>query len=261
MSNVTTVGSPLRIERLDGDAIWQARLGGSRGNILDASAIGALGRMFDEAARAPDLKAICLCGEGAHFSFGASVQEHLPGQVETMLPAFHAMFRTLFDCGVFVHASVRGCCLGGALELVTACHRIAASHDATLGQPEIALGVFAPVASLLLAERIGRPHAESMCLTGRLVAAEEARSIGLVDDVVDDPEAAALAFVREHLLPKSASSLRLANRALRFGLRRRLDEELNALERLYLKELMATSDAQEGLRAFLEKRPAAWSNR
>jgi cyclohexa-1,5-dienecarbonyl-CoA hydratase len=251
----------VHVERLDGGAVWRVRIGGTRGNVLDASAIGALGRLFDEASHAAELKAVCLAGEGEHFSFGASVPEHLPGRVEMMLPAFHAMFRALFDCGVFVHAAVRGRCLGGGLELASACHRVAASPDAVLGQPEIVLGVFAPVAAILLEGRVGRASAEQLCLSGRTVDAKEALALGLVDALADDPEAEALAFVREHLAPRSASSLRFANRALRLGLRRRLDDDLGRLEALYLNDLMKTADAEEGLRAFLEKRAPSWSHR
>ena len=257
--SATTPGV-VRVEPLSDGAIWRVRIGGTRGNVLDAKAIAELTRLFEDAGREPALKAICLSGEGDHFSFGASVPEHLPGQVETMIPSFHRMFRALFDCAVFVHAAVRGRCLGGGLELASAAHRITAAPDAYLGQPEILLGVFAPAGSLLLRERTGRRHAEDLCLTGRTVDAKEALAIGLVDEIADDPEEAALAWVRSHLLPRSASSLRFANRAVRLSLRQRLDDELSALESLYLEGLMSTADAAEGLRAFLEKRAPVWRN-
>jgi cyclohexa-1,5-dienecarbonyl-CoA hydratase len=167
----------------------------------------------------------------------------------------------MVDCAVPLLAAVRGQCLGGGLELVTACHRVFAARDARLGQPEIVLGVFAPFASVALAERVGRRHAEDLCLTGRNVTSEEALAIGLVDELCDgDPAERALAYARQHLLPRSASSLRFAVRAARHGLRARLAAELPAVERLYLDELMASADAVEGLTAFLEKRPPAWKD-
>jgi len=107
---------------------------------------------------------------------------------------------------------------------------------------------------------VGRGHAEDLCLSGRSVDAVEAMAMGLVDACEVDPMAAALAWARRHLLPRSASSLRLAVRALRQGVRRRLDEELRDVERLYLEELMKTRDAEEGVRAFLEKRPPRWDD-
>lgn len=252
--------APVTIERLDDDAIWQVRFGAGKGNVLDTALMEALTSAFHVAAAARHVKAICLEGEGAHFSFGASVQEHLPETVAGMLRRFDALAMALLDCAVPVLAVVRGRCLGGGLELATLCHRVFASRDAMLGQPEIVLGVFAPIASTVLRDRVGRPHAEDLCLSGRTVDAQEALAMGLVDELADDPSEAALAWARLHLLPKSASSLRYAVRALREGLRTRLLAELPTLERLYLDGLMTTADATEGLRAFVEKRSASWQN-
>jgi cyclohexa-1,5-dienecarbonyl-CoA hydratase len=250
---------PLTVERLDDGAIWRVAIGGSKGNILDAGVMDALAALFRDAAATPHLKAICLEGQGPHFSFGASVQEHLPPHVGPMLSRFHGALVTMVDSAVPVLAAVRGQCLGGGLELVSLCHRVFAAQDAQLGQPEIVLGVFAPVASVVLADRVGRGAADDLCLSGRSVTAGEALAMGLVDQVVDgDAVEAALAWARTHLLPKSASSLRYAVRASRARLRASLATELPAIERLYLDGLMSTADALEGLTAFVERRPAVW---
>jgi cyclohexa-1,5-dienecarbonyl-CoA hydratase len=256
-----TADAPLTIERLDGGQLWEVELGGAKGNILDAELVGALTELFREAARRPRPKAICLRGRGPHFSFGASVREHLPGEVSTMLPRFHGLFRAMAESAVVCLAAVRGQCLGGGLELASFCQRVFASPEAKLGQPEIALGVFAPLASLLLAERVGRANAEDLCLTGLIIGSDEALRIGLVDVVVEDPVGAARAYFRESLRSKSARSLELAVRALRSRIDALLGRDLDELEHLYLDELMATDDAQEGLRAFLEKREPVWRNR
>lgn len=255
--SITT--SPVSVQRLDGDVLWRVAIGGSKGNVLDASVMEALSGVFRDAAATPGLKAICLEGQGRHFSFGASVPEHLPPRVGPMLASFHGMLLALLDSAVPVLAAVRGQCLGGGLELVSLCHRVFAARDAALGQPEIVLGVFAPVASIVLPERVGRGAADDLCLSGRTVSAGEALSMRLVDEVVEgDPADAALAWARTHLVPKSASSLRFAVRASRAALRDRLDVELPALERLYLDGLMRTSDALEGLNAFVERRAPVW---
>ena len=162
---------PLAVEPLDGGAIWRVALGGSKGNVLDAAAMDALAALFREVAAAPHLKAIVLEGQGPHFSFGASVQEHLPPHVGPMLARFHGALLAMLDSAVPVLAAVRGQCLGGGLELVSLCHRVFAARDAKLGQPEIVLGVFAPVASIVLAERAGRGASDDLCLSGRSVAA------------------------------------------------------------------------------------------
>ena len=252
---------PLAVERLEGGAYWDVELCGSKGNVLDSALIDSLIAIFEEATSAPEVKAVCLRGRGKDFSFGASVREHLPDEVGGMLRRFHRLFRAMDASGVPTLAAVRGQCLGGGLELVSFCHRIFAAPDAKLGQPEIVLGVFAPVASLVLPGRIGRANAADLCLTGRIVDASEAKEMGLVDVVTEKPEDAALEYARKHLLPRSASSLRYAVRALRLPVSRRLEEELARLERLYLEELMGTEDAVEGTQAFLEKRPPEWRNR
>lgn len=253
--------SPVTVERLDGDAIWRVAIGGSKGNVLDAAVIDALDEVFRRAGDASHLKAVCLEGQGPHFSFGASVQEHLPPHAGPMLARFHGMLLAMLDCAVPVLAAVRGQCLGGGLEVVLLCHRVFASRDARLGQPEIVLGVFAPVASLVLPERVGRGAGDDLLLSGRSVAADEALLLRLVDEVTDeDPAAAALAWARTHLLSKSAASLRYAVRGSRAALRARLAAELPAMERLYLDGLMSTADAVEGLTAFVERRPAVWRN-
>jgi cyclohexa-1,5-dienecarbonyl-CoA hydratase len=250
---------PLTVVRLDEGALWRVTIGGSKGNVLDAAVMEALTGLFRSAAASPHLKAICLEGQGAHFSFGASVPEHLPPLVGAMLPRFHGVLLAMLDSAVPVLAAVRGQCLGGGLELVSLCHQVFATRDARLGQPEILLGVFAPIASLVLADRVGRGAAEDLCLSGRSVTADEALAVRLVDQVVDgDPAAAAIEWARAYLVPKSASSLRYAVRASRAALRARLAAELPAIERLYLDGLMSTADAVEGLSAFVERRPAVW---
>ena len=252
--------SDVRVETLEDGALWRVCLATPKANILDTTKIELLASLFERAAGERHLKAVLIDADGPHFSFGASVEEHLPGKFETLIPKFHALLGRMLDTSVVTLAAVRGQCLGGGLELASFCHRVFAAPGAQLGQPEIVLGVFAPVASVLLAERIGRGRAEDLCLSGRSLGAAEALRIGLVDELAEDPTAAARAYAREHLLPRSASSLRLAARALREGFARRFRAELMRVESLYVNELMATRDAEEGLRAFLDKRAPDWSD-
>lgn len=259
--NPTPAGqNPLRIERDDGDQIWRLRLDRPKGNVIDGPMTKALTQAFVQARNTPSLKAIVLCATGPNFSFGASVAEHAPQLVAGMLGTFHELFHRLAACEVPVLAAVRGHCLGGGLEVVSFCHRVFGAPDGKLGQPEIVLGVFAPVASLLLPHRIGRAAAEDLCLTGRTIGADEALRLGLVDQLADDPEAAAMAYAREHLLKHSASSLRHAVRAVRGAFTAEFFARLAKLESDYLADLMSTADAVEGIEAFLQKRPPQWRN-
>jgi cyclohexa-1,5-dienecarbonyl-CoA hydratase len=250
---------PLRITEPE-PGLWHVRLAAPDGNVLDRDMIRALADVFTQARGARDLKAVCLAGEGPNFSYGASVAEHRAPLVAAMLDGFHTLFRIIADASVVTLAAVRGQCLGGGLELAAFCHRVFAAPNARLGQPEIKLGVFAPIASLILSERVGRSAAEDVCLSGRALTAQQAAHIRLVDEVCDDPLEAATAYARAHLLAHSAASLRFAVRAARLRFHARLIGELGELERLYLAELMATHDANEGIAAFLDKRRPVWRN-
>jgi cyclohexa-1,5-dienecarbonyl-CoA hydratase len=251
---------PVTVTPIADGALWHVKLATPKANILDAAKVETLTSVFRHAASEKGLKVVLLDSEGPHFSFGASVEEHLPGEVEAMIPRFHHLFDVMLDASVTTLAAVRGQCLGGGLELVSFCNRVFSAPGAHLGQPEIQLGVFAPVASVFLAERLGRCRAEDLCLSGRSVDAAEALRIGLVDEIAEDPSGAALGYAREHLLPRSAVALRLALQALRGGFADRYRAAIERVERLYLEDLMTTRDAQEGLRAFLEKRAPSWSN-
>ena len=107
------------------------------------------------ATRRP-LRAALIDGEGPHFSFGASVEEHLPAQCAVMLRGLHGLLVAMLEWPRPILVAVRGQCLGGGLELALAGSLIFASRDAQLGQPEIKLGVFAPAASCLLPFRVNR---------------------------------------------------------------------------------------------------------
>lgn len=253
--------SPLKIWIEQAGGLLRLRLSRPKANIVDAAMIAALRSALEEHRSSPRLRAALLDAEGPHFSFGASVQEHMPETFEGMLRGLHGLLREMLEFPVPVLVAVRGQCLGGGLELAVAGSRIFAAPGTTMGQPEMKLAVFPPAASCLLPERIGQSRSEELLFSGRSVGAEEALRIGLVDAVAEDPEAAAIAYYEEALAPLSASSLRLAVRAVRRDFLERVTGKLDVVERLYIEELMDTRDALEGLTAFLEKRPPVWEDR
>ena len=157
--------------------------------------------------------------------------------------------------------AVRAQCLGGGFEIALAGGPIFAAPDAAFGQPEIKLGVFAPAASCLLPWRVSQAAAEDLLWSGRSITGTQALAIGLVQQLADDPEAAALAYFDEHLAGKSAAALACAVAAVRAPRVRELRERLREVEALYLSGLMKTHDANEGLAAFLAKRPPVWEHR
>jgi cyclohexa-1,5-dienecarbonyl-CoA hydratase len=253
--------SPLNVSVERGGSLCHLRLNRPKANIIDGEMIAALHAAIEAHGEDPDLKAFLVSAEGPNFSFGASVQEHLPDQCAGMLAALHGLLLRMVECETPILAAVQGQCLGGGFELAMACGLIFATPDARFGQPEIKLGLIAPAASCLLPELVGPVHAGDILLSGRSLDAEEARRIGVVFVVADDPLAAALSYADEHFMDKSAAALRVATRAARSGLARRVRNRLAEVEATYLNDLMSTHDAVEGLNAFIEKRPAQWENR
>ena len=151
--------TPLHVELEKDGALLRLRLSRPKANIVDAAMIAALRSALDGHLSGTRLRAVLLEAEGPHFSFGASVEEHLPGSCAAMLRELHALILQLVASPVPVLVAVRGQCLGGGLEVAAAGHLIFAAPGATLGQPEIKLAVFAPAASCLLPERIGLSRA------------------------------------------------------------------------------------------------------
>ncbi|MDP6172884.1 MAG: cyclohexa-1,5-dienecarbonyl-CoA hydratase, partial [Rhodospirillales bacterium] len=247
---------PLKVW-LDRDGqLLRLRLARPKANIVDAEMIGALEAALRDHARNAGLAAVVLDHAGPHFSFGASVQEHLPGQAAEMLTAIHRLIRAMLSYPQPILVVASGQCLGGGLEVATAGSLIFAGSDAAFGQPEIKVGVFAPAASCILPARIGQARAEDLLLSGRSIGAEQAMDWGLVAEIAEDPEAAALAYFDQHLASHSATVLRHATQAAREDFAARVGVRLEAMEKIYLDGLMNTHDAIEGLQAFIDKRPA-----
>lgn len=259
MAEPTT--AKLRSEVLEDGAVLRLVLDAGKGNIIDSALCQELTEAARTAAASPRLAAIVLDHEGPHFSYGASVPEHAADKVQGMLRALHGAARALLELDVPLIACVRGACLGGGLELAILADRLFATPDAKLGQPELSLGVFAPIGSALLPRIVGARQAADLLLTGRTLSGTEAHALGLVHELTEDPGAAGLAWVRAHLVPKSAASLRLATRAARRVWLGPFLDDLAALEELYLGELCATHDGPEGVLAFLEKRTPRWEHR
>jgi len=260
MSSSDVAEAPVRYSLDEHGGLLRCTLDAAPGNILDRRMLRALSDVLNTHGRTPTVRAILFESAGRHFSYGASVAEHQPEQAADLLREFHGLFRLLIELARPTLAAVRGRCLGAGLELAAFCNFTFAAPDVEMGQPEICLGVIAPVASLILPYRVGQAMADDLCLTGRALGAAEAHACGLVRSVTDDPSAAALALYREHLAPRSGAALPFAVRAARDGFHRAFLERIEAVERLYLDELMATADAVEGITSFLAKRPPRWTH-
>lgn len=230
-------------------------------NILSRAMLGELRAALARVTEDATLRVVLLTAAGAHFSAGADVREHLPPEDRALIPDFLDTVQALDACAVPVIAAVRGKCLGAGFELVQAADLVVAAENASFGQPEIQLGVIPPAACVLLPRKVPPAIARWVVFSGDALTAREAERAGLVIRVVPDGELdEAAAAVAGRIGRHSGAALRLAKRALRDG----VDASAAALRRagdLYVGELMATADAVEGLRAFVEKRQPAWSDR
>ena len=196
------------------------------------------------------------------FSAGVAVEDHVQETIFQMLDAFHSIFRSLEQIAKPAIALIDGAALGGGCELVAACDIVIASDRSRFGQPEIKLGVFPPVAAVLLPLVIGEKRARELILTGEIIDAVEAGRLGLCNHIVPgahlEPK---LNEVLAKLRELSGTSLSYARQSLDLGRGRSIEDALSEQENIYLHELMKTQDANEGVKAFMEKRKANWRHR
>jgi cyclohexa-1,5-dienecarbonyl-CoA hydratase len=200
-------------------------------------------------------------GEKA-FSAGVAVEDHSAPRATAMLEGFHGAIRTLWDLAPVTLAVVRGHCLGGGMELATACDLLLAADDSRFGQPEIDLGCYPPLAAAAYPRLIGEKRTFELLLTGRVVDCAEAEALGLVSWSVPAAELESrLSEVTAQLLAKSAPVARALKAAIVAGRGSSFPVALAESERLYLDELIHTEDMTEGIEAFLAKRRPVWKHR
>lgn len=231
-------------------------------NILNIEMMDEINEVLKGWVEKRDLKVVLFQAEGKCFSAGVDVGEHMGDLVSKMIDSFHGMFRLMDRLGAVTVSSVYGSCLGGGCELAIFCDLVIAEDSAKFGQPEIQVGVFPPIAAQILPRIIGRKAAMDLILSGRIISAEKALGMGLVNKVVKKGELVTETekFIRQYL-PLSAEVLRVTKKAVNAGLMDDLEPSLRTIEDIYLNELMRTTDAHEGLKAFLEKRSPEWKNR
>lgn len=252
------------VEPLEGGTVVLLTLNRPKGNILSMEMMAALRAALHNAAANTHLKLAIMRGAGGQFCYGASVEEHRKEQAPAMLTAFHALLQDVVEFPVPVAAMVEGRCLGGGFELALAGHFMFATADAQFGCPEIRLGVFPPALAALGPCRLGAALAEELTITGATVGVERLAQSGAITARLR-PGAEALedvmAFYGERLAGLSAFSLRQATRAARLGAGLpQAMQRLSELEALYQKELLTSHDGNEGIAAFVEKRPPLWED-
>jgi cyclohexa-1,5-dienecarbonyl-CoA hydratase len=230
-------------------------------NVLHIPMLREIESILSSMAQNEAVRVLVLQAQGKLFSAGVDVADHTAEKVGEMIPLVDRVCSRLAGFPVPTIARVHGHALGGGCELVLCCDMAVMAEGASLGQPEIQLAAVAPVAALRLPYLIGYRAAADMLFSGRRFTASEALRVGLVNAVVAADELDG--WVREKaqsLSLLSRAALVLAKRALSLGFSE-WTRAMPEMERLYLEDLMNTSDAHEGLQAFMEKRSPQWQHK
>jgi len=211
------------------------------------------------------VRALILTGAGKAFAAGADIarMSEMPvTAAKAFADAGHAVGNALESAPFATIAAVNGFALGGGCELAMACDLIYASDAAKLGQPEVNLGVIPGFGGTQrLARRVGIARARELCFTGDTIGAEEALRIGLVNAVLPADELLPrVQEVARKIASKGPLAIAQCKRVIRAGEDLPL-ERANELEAQAFALLFGTHDQREGMKAFLEKRPAKFEGR
>jgi enoyl-CoA hydratase len=223
-------------------------------NALNLAVVRALHDVLDRLEVDPELRAVVITGAGGHFMAGADIAElRERGAAEALASINGSLFRRMEELPVPLIAAVRGYALGGGCELALACDLRVAGRSARFGQPEVGLGILPGAgATYRLPGLVGLGRAKDMIFTGRIVDAEEAARIGLVDRLTEDD--AVLEFALDlagGIASQGAQAVRLAKLAL--SAQRLGHGTGQVVERVAQAVLFDSEDKRRRMTAFLER--------
>jgi cyclohexa-1,5-dienecarbonyl-CoA hydratase len=231
-------------------------------NILTIAMMEQINEALEGFLEDDSLKVVIFDHNGKAFSAGVDVGDHIGDKAPKMIKEFHGIFRKLNKIKCPTIAGVKGAALGGGCEIAIFCDIVLTSDKAKFGQPEIKVGVFPPLAVLAFPQIIGNKKAFELIMLGEIIDADEAYRLGISNQVfpLESYEQEFAKFI-ESLNDISTIILQYTKKAYKKALGIDFESQLDEIEEFYLKELMSTHDANEGLQAFLEKRSPNWQNR
>ena len=233
-------------------------------NVLTADMMKEMARAIQSLSEEPTVRVILLeaAPQCMAFSAGIAVEDFRPEHAFQTIEAMQSVFDSFLEISKPVVTVVNGPAIGGGCELAALGDILVATPKARFAQPEVRLGVYPALASVILLHVIGHKRALEMILTGEPLSAEDAQRLGLVSRVVPEEKLQEeVGAVLAKITDQSAPVLQMAKRVLYETIGLPLAGALKKSVNIYLNQLMDLDDAQEGLRAAVEKRKPVWKNR
>ncbi|MGH8640168.1 MAG: enoyl-CoA hydratase [Burkholderiales bacterium] len=232
-------------------------------NALNLEVRKLLSRYLTELSEDSTTRAVVITGNEKSFAAGADIKEMADlGTIEALQRGIHRLWQAIGSCRKPVIAAVSGYALGGGCELAMTCDIIVAGESASFGQPEVKIGILpGGGGTQRLTRAVGKYKAMKYVLTGELFSAREALDMGLVSEVVPDPEVEGRAIdLARQIAALPPLAVQLAKEAVLAGMDAPLTSAL-ALEAKSLQILFSSHDQKEGMRAFIEKRKPKFEGR
>jgi enoyl-CoA hydratase len=232
-------------------------------NALNLEVRKLLSRYLTELSEDSTTRAVVITGNEKAFAAGADIKEMADlGTIEALQRGIHRLWQAIGSCRKPVIAAVSGYALGGGCELAMTCDIIVAGESASFGQPEVKIGILpGGGGTQRLTRAVGKYKAMKYVLTGELFSAREALDMGLVSEVVPDPEVEGRAIdLARQIAALPPLAVQLAKEAVIAGMDAPLTSAL-ALEAKSLQILFSSHDQKEGMRAFIEKRKPKFEGR
>jgi cyclohexa-1,5-dienecarbonyl-CoA hydratase len=231
-------------------------------NMLNERMLAELAAGIDSLEGRGDVKLIILDSAAQSFCGGIELGEYTPRRAFQVLDAFQRAFTAMLDTAKPLLVAVNGPAFGGGSELAALGDLVIATPRAKFAQPEIKLGVFPPLGAAILPFIVGPKRALELVLTGEVISAEGARSLGLVNRVVsEDKLEATVKEMSAQVTAHSGPVLTMAKKAILGSMGLSLRDGVRQSMAVFLNELSSLEDSSEGLRAIAEKRSPKWKNK
>ncbi len=231
-------------------------------NVLTVPLMVEIAESIESLDNRSDIKCILLDSSQKTFSAGISLEDSRPDRIFQTLEAFNRVFHAIGEVSKPLIVVVNGPAIGAGSELVAFGDLVIATSNARFAQPEVKMGVFPPFAAIMLPALIGTKRAYELILTGQPLTAEEAYSLGFVNKVVPEAELGkAVNDVLARIGEFSGPVLEMTKKVISGTMGLPLKEAMKRSQDIYLNQLYALEDVQEGLRAVVEKRKPVWKNK